>query len=91
MEIAFDNVNSGLRLRVRLQRIVGQEADKNTAFCEQPGRFRADLTGGGYGITKGLLRDGDNFGVCTDISASLSDRQVRRRRYSVAVENVART
>jgi hypothetical protein len=35
VEIAFDNVDSGLRLRGRLQRVVSQEADKNTAFASR--------------------------------------------------------
>ena len=55
VEIAFDNVDSGPRLRGRLQRVVGQEADKNTAFGEQAGRFRADRAGGGYRIMKDSL------------------------------------
>jgi len=49
-EIAFDHVDSGLRLRGRLLRVVSQETDKNTAFCEHARRFRAHLAGGGYGI-----------------------------------------
>src|SRR5207302_5603854 len=47
-EIAFDNVDAGVRQRGRLRRVMGQDADGNAALCEQARRFRAHLAGGGY-------------------------------------------
>src|SRR5436190_20819023 len=58
---------------------MGQDADGNTAFCEQARRFKANLAGGGYEDHVVLHRVQDNVSVHTDISANLRQSSSRRR------------
>ena len=72
---ALRNVDSGLREDGRLQRVVGREADKITAFLRAGAGLPSPSCLWWLRDHVALLRDRYNFSVHTDISVSLSDRQ----------------